>query len=236
MFRKVFAATVVGIVLSGTLFATSAGAATTTIANGTLCPKAGAKKTTNANTYFCSLNTVVNKTKLTWTTVDCVNANKQYNALNNQYLAVAKALPATLADLDVKIAAEIQKGVEAAAKADALDLQVKDWQAKIAEYTTHQNDAIAARDKLIADVAHSAVNKTAIDTYNRAITSLSSAIRSLNAAIRGAQTAATSQRKVGKTAETMKTVRAQAVTELAQAKAGVDQALSLRKVICQKGL
>jgi hypothetical protein len=236
MFRKVFAATVVGIVLSGTLFATSAGAATTTIANGTLCPKAGAKKTTNANTYICSLNTVVNKTKLTWTTVDCVSANKQYNSLNTQYLAVAKALPATLADLDVKIAAEIQKGVEAAAKADALDLQVKDWQAKIAEYTTHQNDAIAARDKLVADVAHSAANKTAITTYNRAITSLTSAIRSLNAAIRGAQTASASQRKVGKTAETMKTVRAQAVTELAQAKAGVDQALGLRNIICQKGL
>ncbi|MEI9907842.1 MAG: hypothetical protein WDO06_08095 [Actinomycetota bacterium] len=137
--------------------------------------------------------------------------------------------------IDQQIADETAKGVEASAKADALDLQIKDWQAKIAEYTAARTDAQAKRDALMQDKTHGDLSK-AIATYQGAITNLTTAMSSLNSAVRGAISSSKALRKVGKSADTMKTVRASTVANLAQAKAGVDQALALRKLICQKGL
>ncbi|MEI9907841.1 MAG: hypothetical protein WDO06_08090 [Actinomycetota bacterium] len=98
MFRKVLAATLVGFVLTSALVSATAGAATTTISNGVLCPKLGAKKNANGNTYYCSLNTVVNSKKNTWTTVDCVTVNKQYAKSNKDYLAISASMTTTLAN------------------------------------------------------------------------------------------------------------------------------------------
>ena len=236
MFRKSFALAIAGVVVGATMAAIPAQAATVVIANGVICPKVGAIKKANSDTYMCFLNTVVNKKKPTWTTIDCVKTDKQYRVSSEAYKKLALEMPTTLATLDTQIAAEIAKGVEAAAKADALQLQKVEWGAKVTEFTTQQTSVTLARDALVAKPSKTAQDTASIQKYNSALLSLTTAIRSLNSAIRGATAAQASLRKVGKTAATMQTTKAQAIQNLAQAKSGVAQSLSMRAIICQKGL
>ena len=222
MFRKVLAASIIGFMLTSTLVATSASAAA--ISNGTACPKSKINKTTkvNGSVYKCTKNPTVKKAKLTWVSRDCLKANTSYAKMNTSYLALVKELPATLAALDVKITAELVKVEEAKAKAVALDLQIKTWTDKLTQFT-------AAREALIADTANATKNRSSISTYTSAITSLKSAIRSATAS-------SVLYGKVGKTVEAMKTTRENTVVQLGQAKEGVAQALSLRGLVCDKGL
>lgn len=236
MFRKTFALTIAGIVVGATMVAIPAQGATVVIANGVICPKLGATKKANNDTYMCFLNTVVNKKKPTWTTIDCVKTDKQWRASSASYKKLALEMPKTLAELDTQIAAELAKGVEAAAKADALQIQINEWRLKIVEFTKQQTSVTSARDQLVAKPSKTAQDTASIQKYNSAILSLTTAIRSLNSAIRGATAAQASLRKVGKTAATMQTTKAQAIQNLAQAKSGVAQSLNMRAIICQKGL
>ena len=130
-------------------------------------------------------------------------------------------MPATLADLDAKISAEQTKVTDSATKADALDAQVTTWQTKVASFT-------AAKAALLANPNPSKY-ATAISTYT-------TAIRSLNSAIASNTAASAALRKIGKTVATMQAQRAATVSSVSQAKDGVAQALSLRNLICQKGL
>jgi hypothetical protein len=130
-------------------------------------------------------------------------------------------LPAALAALDAKITAEQTKATESAAKADALDAQNVIWKAKVVDFT-------AAKAALLA--------KPNPSTYVTAISTYTTAIRSLNSAIASNTAASTSLRKIGSTITTMQTQRGATVNSVTQAKAGVAQALSLRNLICQKGL
>lgn len=220
MFRKVITASVLGFLLAGSLVTASANAAT--ISNGVACKTLNAKIKSGGYLYKCMKNpTVTNAKKLTWISFDCINTNNIYIKQRTAYRALIKNLPATLAALDAKIAAEQLKVTEAGVKADALDAQSVIWTAKLAEFT-------AARDKLAADGTTS-VKKT------QALASYAAAIRSINSAIRSNTAAALSLRKVGASVATMVTMRTSTLNSIAQAKAGVAESLSMRTLVCQKG-
>lgn len=221
MFRKVITASVLGFLLAGSLVTASANAAA--IGNGVACKTANAKIKSGGYIYKCTKNPVVKKaTKLTWVSLDCLNTHAIYVKQNTAYLALVKNLPATLAALDAKIAAEQVKVTEASAKADALEAQSVTWNAKLVEFT-------AARDKLAADGTTSVKKTEALASYAAAIRSINSAIRSNTAAI-------ASLRKVGTSVATMVTTRTSTVNSIAQAKDGVAQSLSMRGLVCQKGM
>jgi len=221
MFRKVITASFLGFLLAGSLVTASADAAT--ISNGVACKTVNAKIKSGGYIYKCTKNPAVkNATKLTWVSLDCLNTHNIYIKQRTAYQSLIKNLPATLAALDAKIAAEQLKVTEASAKADALDAQSVTWTAKLAEFT-------AARDKLAADGTTSAKKTEALANY-------AAAIRSINSAIRSNAAAAISLRKVGASVVTMQTTRASTLSSIAQAKAGVAQSLSMRGLVCQKGL
>jgi hypothetical protein len=221
MFRKVMTASILGFVLAGSLVSVAPANAATKISNGVLCPKANKTTKVNGTVYKCTKNPIVNKTKLTWVSSDCIDSGATYTKLNKSYLALVVAMPATLADLDAKIIAEQAKVVDAAAKADALDAKNTIWQAKIVTFT-------AAKAALLA--------KPNPSTFVTAISTYTSAIRSLNSAIASNTVASLALRKIGKVVATMQVQRAVTVASVVQVKAGVAQAISLRNLICQKGL
>lgn len=220
MFRKVITASVLGLLLAGTVVSTPASAAT--VGNGSKCAKVNSTTKANGYVYKCTKNPAVKKAKVTWVSLDCLNTHAIYAKQNAAYLALVKSLPATLAALDAKIAAEQVKVQEASAKADALDAQSATWTTKLAEFT-------AARDKLSADGTTSPKKTEALANY-------AAAIRSINSAIRSNAAASISLRKVGKSVTTMQTTRAATLSSIAQAKSGVAQSLSMRALVCQKGL
>ena len=220
MFRKIVTASVLGLFLAGTIVSTPASAAT--ISNGSKCTKVNSTIKVKGYIYKCTKNPAVKKAKVTWVSLDCLKTHAIYAKQNVAYLALVKSLPATLADLDARIAAELVKAQEASAKAVALDAQSATWTIKLAEFT-------AARDKLMADGTTSPKKTQALANY-------AAAIRSLNAAIRSNTAASISLRKVGNTVTTMQATRAATVTSIAQAKSGVAQSLRMRTLICQKGL
>jgi peptidoglycan hydrolase CwlO-like protein len=220
MFRKVLTASIIGFMMTSTLVATTASAAT--ISNGVVCPKANKTIMVSGAVYKCTKSPILNKKKLTWVSKDCIDTNAAYLKSNASYLALVKVMPATLAALDAKIAAAKVDADAATLKADGLDAQIKTWQGKIVEFTT-------ARDAMVADKANAAKNAKSIAAYTAAIRSLNSAIRSNTAASAG-------YRRVGRTVTTMQGVRATTVAELTQTKTGVAQSLSMRNLICAKGL
>jgi hypothetical protein len=221
MFRKIVTTSILAVVLTGSVVSLLPANAATKISNGVLCPKANKTVKVSGTIYKCTKNPIVNKKKLTWVSSDCINSNKTYAKLNASYKSLVVGLPAVLADLDAKIVAQQTKETESIAKADALDAQIVIWQAKVATF-------VAAKAKLLADPNPSKYS-TAIATYTTAIRSLTSAIASDTAASAG-------YRRLGKIVVTMQAQRAATISSVALGKAGVAQAMSLRNLICRKGL
>lgn len=221
MFRKVITTSVLALMVAGSLVVVAPANAATKISNGVLCHKANSKIKVSGTLYKCTKNPIVNKKKYTWVSFDCIKSNTTYLKLNTGYKSLVVGLPAALATLDAKIVAEQAKAADSATKADALDAEIVIWRAKVATFTT-------AKAALLADPNPSKY-ATAISTY---IT----AIRSLNSAIASNTAASVSLRKIGSTITTMQAQRGATVSSVTQAKAGVAQALSLRNLICQKGL
>jgi len=103
MSRKVLTASILGLLLVGSLVSVApAGAAT--VSNGVLCTKAGAKAKVGANTYTCAKNPILNKTKLTWNWSGCLEAQATY--LKSQTSATALAASVVKNDADTKAAAD----------------------------------------------------------------------------------------------------------------------------------
>lgn len=221
MFRKAITASVLAIMVTGAFVAVAPANAATKISNGVLCKPANKTVKVSGTVYKCTKNPIVNKTKYTWVSSDCINSNTTYTKLNAGYKALVVGLPAALAALDAKIVAEQAKMVENNTKADALDAQIVIWKAKVVDFT-------AAKAALLA--------KPNPSQYQTAISTYTTAIRSLNSAIASNTAAASSLRKIGSTITTMQAQRGATVSSVTQAKAGVAQALSLRNLICQKGL
>lgn len=221
MIRKLVSASVLGVVLAGSLVSIAPANAAVKISNGVLCPKPNKTIKVSGTVYKCTKSPTVNKTKYTWVSSDCINSNTTYTKLNASYKALVVGLPTALAALDAKIVAEQAKVVESNAKADALDAQILTWQGKVAEFT-------AAKAALLA--------KPNPSQYSTAISTYTTAIRSLNSAIASNTAASAALRRMGKTVTTMQAQRAATLSSVTQAKAGVAQAVSLRNLICQKGL
>lgn len=221
MFRKVMTASVLGFVLAGALVSIAPANAATKISNGVLCNKANSTTKVSGTVYKCTKSPTVNKTKYTWVSSDCISTNTTYVKLNASYVALVAGMPATLAALDAQIVAAQQKVITSTAQADALDAQIVTWQAKVTTFT-------AAKAALLA--------KPNPSTYATAISTYTTAIRSLNSAIASNTAASGALRKIGKTITTMQAQRAATVSSVTQAKAEVAQAISLRNLICQKGL
>lgn len=221
MFRKIMTASVLGFVLAGALVAVAPANAATKISNGVLCSKANSTTKVSGTVYKCTKNPIVNKTKYTWVSNDCINSNTTYTKLNASYVSLVAGMPATLAALDAQIVAAQQKVTTSLAQADALDAQIVTWQGKVTAFT-------AAKAALLA--------KPNPSTFATAISTYTTAIRSLNSAIASNTAASAALRKIGKTVTTMQAQRAATVSSVTQAKAGVAQAISLRNLICQKGL
>ncbi len=225
MFRKVITTSVLALMVAGAFVAVAPAEARTKaaakISNGVLCPKPNKTIKVSGTVYKCTKNPIVNKKKYTWVSMDCIKSNTTYTKLNAGYKSLAGGLPAALADLDAKIVAEQAKAADSAIKADALDAKNVIWRAKVTDFT-------AAKAALLA--------KPNPSTYATAISTYTTAIRSLNSAIASNTAASTSLRKIGSTITTMQAQRGATVSSVTQAKAGVAQALSLRNLICQKGL
>ena len=220
MFRKIITASVLGLLLSGTVVATPASAAT--ISNGSKCTKVNSTIKVKGYVYKCTKNPAVKNAKITWVSIDCLKTHAIFAKQNTAYVALVKSLPATLAELDAKIAAVQVRAQAAVVKANGLDTLSATWTIKLAQFT-------AARDKLSADGTTSPKKTQALASY-------AAAIRSLNAAIRSNAAASISLRKVGNTVTTMQATRAATVASITQAKSGVTQSLRMRALICRKGL
>jgi len=226
MFRKVLTASIIGFMLSSTLVAASASAAT--ISNGVLCPKAKINKTTKVSgeIYKCTRNPIVNKTKYTWVSKDCLDTQASYLKDYASYRLLVKAMPATLAAYDLKIAAANADAVAAIAKADALDATIQTLQDKLVQFKAE----LAAMSTTAKAGIVAKTQLTVQQTYFVTIKSLTSAINADKVVSAG-------YRKVGKTTVSLiQTTRAFTVTSLAQTKTGVGQILSMRNLICSKGL
>ena len=225
MFRKVLTASIIGFMLTSTLVATSASA--TTISNGVLCPKAKINKTIKVSgvIYKCTKNPIVNKKKYTWVSKDCLTTQASYLKENHSYLLLAKAMPATLAALDVKIAMAKIAADAALAKADAADAKVLTLQGKLDQFKAELAAMSAAAKSTVIAKTHLTVQQT----YDNAIRLLKSEIGSYTAASAG-------YRIVGKTVSLMQATRSSTITSLGQTKTGVAQTISMRNLICAKGL
>ena len=221
MFRKVITTSVLALMVAGTFVAVAPANAATKVSNGVLCPTANKTTKVSGTVYKCTKNPIVNKKKNTWVSLDCINSNTTYTKLSAGYKSLAVGLPAALAALDAKIVAEQAKAADSVTKADALDAKSVIWKGKVADFT-------AAKAALLA--------KPNPSTYTTAISTYTTAIRSLNSAIASNTAASSSLRKIGSTITTMQAQRGATVSSVTQAKAGVTQALSLRNLICQKGL
>ena len=221
MFKKAITASVLALMVTGAFVAIAPANAAVKISNGVLCKPANKTVKVSGTVYKCTKNPIVNKTKYTWVSSDCINSNKTYTKLNAGYKSLVVGLPAALAALDAKILAEQAKAADSATKADALDAKSVIWRAKVVDFT-------AAKAVLLA--------KPNPSTYVTAISTYTTAIRSLNSAIASNTAASSSLRKIGSTITTMQAQRGATVSSVTQAKAGVAQAMSLRNLICQKGL
>lgn len=223
MFRKVFTASIIGLMLSSALVATSASAAT--ISNGVACPKANKTTKVGDLVYKCIKSPTINKTKLTWTSMDCISTNASYLKSNASYLALAKQMPETLAALDVKIDAAKVDAAAALAKATAADAKIQTLQGKLAQFQAE----IAAMSAVDKSRVIAKTHLTVQQTYDNAIRLIKSEIGSYTAASAG-------YGKVGKTVALMQATRAATVSQLAQTKSGVAQTLSMRNLVCGKGM
>lgn len=157
--------------------------------------------------------------------MDCISTNASYLKSNASYLALAKQMPATLAALDAKIDAAKVDAAAAEAKVAAAEAKSQILQGKLAQFQAE----IAAMSAVNKSTVIAKTHLTVQQTYDNAIRLIKSEIGLYTAAIAG-------YGKVGKTVATMQSVRATTVTNLAQTKSGVAQTLSMRNLVCGKGM
>jgi hypothetical protein len=173
MFRKIASLSVALIVAGGVMIAVPADAATK-ISNGVACKKSGQTTKTSGGTYRCARNPLTSSTKLTWLSVDCLNAA-------NDAVKAQRAATKTNADFKAQLPV-IELGIttETASKAEI--------QAKLDEATKRQ---IAAQAKLAAAVtdADKRILTTAVASWTSAVRAYGSKIRNIDITLRKLETA-----------------------------------------------
>jgi hypothetical protein len=173
MFRKIASLSVALIVAGGVMIAVPADAATK-ISNGVACKKSGQTTKTSGGTYRCARNPLTSSTRLTWLSVDCLNAA-------NDAVKAQRAATKTNADFKAQLPV-IELGIttETASKAEI--------QAKLDEATKRQ---IAAQAKLAAAVtdADKRILTTAVASWTSAVRAYGSKIRNIDITLRKLETA-----------------------------------------------
>jgi hypothetical protein len=173
MFRKIASLSLALIVAGGVMIAVPADAATK-ISNGVACKKSGQTTKTSGGTYRCARNPLTSSTKLTWLSVDCLNAA-------NDAVKAQRAATKTNADFKAQLPV-IELGIttETASKAEI--------QAKLDEATKRQ---IAAQAKLAAAVtdADKRILTTAVASWTSAVRAYGSKIRNIDITLRKLETA-----------------------------------------------
>ena len=173
MFRKIASLSVALIVAGGVMIAVPADAATK-ISNGVACKKSGQTTKTSGGTYRCARNPLTSSTKLTWLSVDCLNAA-------NDAVKAQRAAVKTNADFKAQLPV-IELGIttETASKAEI--------QAKLDEATKRQ---IAAQAKLAAAVtdADKRILTTAVASWTSAVRAYGSKIRNIDITLRKLESA-----------------------------------------------
>jgi hypothetical protein len=173
MFRKIASLSVALIVAGGVMIAVPADAATK-ISNGVACKKSGQTTKTSGGTYRCARNPLTSSTRLTWLSVDCLNAA-------NDAVKAQRAATKTNADFKAQLPV-IELGIttETASKAEI--------QAKLDEATKRQ---IAAQAKLAAAVtdADKRILTTAVASWTSAVRAYGSKIRNIDITLRKLESA-----------------------------------------------
>ena len=173
MFRKIASLSLALIVAGGVMIAVPADAATK-ISNGVACKKSGQTTKTSGGTYRCARNPLTSSTKLTWLSVDCLNAA-------NDAVKAQRAATKTNADFKAQLPV-IELGIttETASKAEI--------QAKLDEATKRQ---IAAQAKLAAAVtdADKRILTTAVASWTSAVRAYGSKIRNIDITLRKLESA-----------------------------------------------
>jgi hypothetical protein len=173
MFRKIASLSVALIVAGGVMIAVPADAATK-ISNGVACKKSGQTTKTSGGTYRCARNPLTSSTRLTWLSVDCLNAA-------NDAVKAQRAAAKTNADFKAQLPV-IELGIttETANKAEI--------QAKLDEATKRQ---IAAQAKLAAATteADKRILTTAVASWTSAVRAYGSKIRNIDITLRKLETA-----------------------------------------------
>jgi len=206
MFRKVLLVAGAATLVAASLTAVPANAATK-ISNGVACSKSGATTKVSGSSYKCAKNPLINNSKLTWLSLDCLKTATTYKTALANLPKIKAATEATIANLDEDI---VKQQIEVE-KANKL---IPEYQAKIATINT-------ALTALKADTANLTKNKATIDKY-------SSAVRSYEAAIKAYGT-------VGKQSDRSEKAKVQAQSQYDNSKIDVETTLGMAKLICTKG-
>lgn len=103
MFRKIALTALAAALVSTAVTAIPADAATK-ISNGVACSKSGATTKVSGYSYRCARNTMVKNSKLTWLSVECLTAIKQYNAAVKARAGLA-SIETQTAELDRQLTA-----------------------------------------------------------------------------------------------------------------------------------
>lgn len=208
MSRKIAISSIAGLLIAGVVTAVPASAAAK-ISNGVPCTKSGATSKTSNGTYKCAKNPIVKNSKLTWLSTDCLTTANSYVMALGNLPKIKTSTDATVAQLDVEIAATQKSMADAA-------LDIPKFQAEL-------DKAKAALALVQADAANLAKNKATIDKWKEAIKAWEKAIAGSGGTIY--QRALTRQT----------TYRGQALTQYTNASRDVQDGLAMTQLICSKG-
>ena len=208
MFRKIASSSFAALLITGVVTAVPASAAAK-ISNGVPCSKSGATSKTSNGTYKCAKNPTVKNSKLTWLSTDCLTTANSYTKTQANLPKIKTSTDATVAQLDIEIAATQKSMADA-----ALD---------IPKYQAELEKAKAALALVQADTANLAKNKATIDKWKEAIKAWEKAIAGSGAT--------TFQRALTR----QQTYRGQALAQYTNAQNEVKDGLAMTKLICSKG-
>ena len=208
MFRKIAISSIAGLLIAGVVTVIPASAAAK-ISNGVPCTKSGATSKTSNGTYKCAKNPIVKNSKLTWLSSDCITTANSYTKALANLPKIKTSTDATVAQLDVEIAATEKSMADA-----ALD---------IPKFQTELDKAKAALAVVQADAANLAKNKATIDKWKEAIKAWEKAIAGSGAT--------TYQRALTR----QQTYRGQALAQYTNAQRDVKDGLAMTQLICSKG-
>jgi hypothetical protein len=175
MFRKMASLSVALIVAGGVMIAVPADAATK-ISNGVACSKSGQTTKTSGGTYRCARNPLTSSTRLTWLSVDCLNAAN--DAVRSQRAAVSTAanFKAQIPVIELGITTELANKAEIQGKLEEANKRL-----------------IAAQAKLAAATADSAKKllTSAVASWTSAVRAYESKIRNIDVTIKKLESAKT---------------------------------------------